>query len=87
MLEFTCNINRSKFLNNVLHHVRASLVAQMVKNLSASAGDARDAGLIPGFGRFPWRRKWQNLVFLPGEFHEQRSLADNSPRGHRVREE
>ena len=27
--------------------------AGMVKNLPASAGDARDAGLIPGWGRSP----------------------------------
>jgi len=27
-------------------------------------------------GKIPWRRKWQPTpVFLPGEFHEQRSLA------------
>ena len=25
----------------------------MVKNLPANAGDAREAGLIPGLGRFP----------------------------------
>ena len=31
----------------------ASLVAQVVKNRPASAGDARDAGLIPGSGRSP----------------------------------
>ena len=31
----------------------ASLVAQMVKNLPANAGDARDTGLIPGVGRSP----------------------------------
>ena len=31
----------------------ASLVAQVVKNRPASAGDARDAGLIPGLGRSP----------------------------------
>ena len=29
---------------------------------------------------FPWRRKWQPTpVFLPGEFHGQRSLAGSSP--------
>ena len=29
-----------------------------------------------------WRRKWQpTLVFLPGEFHGQRSLAGYSPQG------
>ena len=42
----------------------------------ASACNAGDTGSIPGLGRFPWRRKWQPIpVFLPGEFHGQRSLA------------
>ena len=26
------------------------------KEFACNAGDARDAGLIPGLGRFPWRR-------------------------------
>ena len=31
-----------------------------------------------------WRRAWQPTpVFLPGEFHGQRSLAGYSPRGHK----
>ena len=30
-----------------------SLVAQMVKNLSANAGGARNVGWIPGLGRLP----------------------------------
>ena len=31
-----------------------------------------------------WRRKWQPTpVFLPGEFHGQRSLAGYSPWGHK----
>ena len=30
--------------------------------------------------KIPWRRKWQpTLVFLPGEFHGQRSLVGYSP--------
>ena len=30
----------------------------------------------PWFGKIPWRREWQPTpVFLPGEFHGQRSLA------------
>ena len=34
-----------------------------------------DLGLIPGLGRFPWRRAWQPTpVFLPG----QRSLVGYS---------
>ena len=28
-------------------------MAQLVKNLSANSGDARDAGSIPGSGKFP----------------------------------
>ena len=40
----------------------------------------------PGFNlwvrKIPWRRKWQPTpVFLPGESHEQRSLAGYSPWG------
>ena len=32
----------------------------------------------------PLRRKWQPIpVFLPGEFHGQRSLAGYSPWGHK----
>ena len=52
----------------------------MVKNHPASAGDGRDASLIPGL--IPWRRKWQPTpLFLPGEFHGQGSLAGCSPWG------
>ena len=54
----------------------------MVKNLTASAGDVRDAGSIPGMGRSLWRRKWQPTpVFLLGESHGWRSLVGYSPRG------
>ena len=51
----------------------------------ASACNAGDPGSLPGSGRFPWRRKWQPTpVFLPGEFHGQRSLVRCSPWGRRV---
>ena len=37
----------------------------------------------PWVRKTPWRRKWQPTpVFLPGEFHGQRSLVDYSPGGH-----
>ena len=37
-----------------------------------SACNAGDPGLIPGSGRFPWRREWLlTSVFLPGESHGQ----------------
>ena len=36
----------------------------------------------PWVGKIPWGRKWQpTLVFLPGKFHEQRSLVGYSPWG------
>ena len=58
----------------------------VVKSLPASAGDERDIGLIPGSGRSPWKRTWQPTpVFLPGEFHGQRSLAGYCPYGRKVR--
>ena len=38
---------------SVLSLTRASLAAQLVKNLPAIAGDARDTGSIPGWGRSP----------------------------------
>ena len=42
------------------------------KESTCNAGDLHS---IPG-GRIPWRREWQPIpVFLPGEFHGQRSLA------------
>ena len=48
---------------------------------ACSAGDARDASLIPGW-EIPWRRKWQPTpVFLLGESHGWRSLAGYSPWG------
>ena len=49
-----------------------------------SACNSGDPGSIHRSGRFPWRRKWQlTPVFLPGEFHGQRSLAGYSPWGRR----
>ena len=52
----------------------------MVKNPPASAGVVRDVGLIPGSGRFPWKRAQQPApVFLPEESHGQRSLSGCSP--------
>ena len=57
-----------------------SLVAQMVKNLLQPGRP----GFDPWVRKIPWRRKWlPTPVFLPGEFHGQRSLAGYSPRGHK----
>ena len=55
-----------------------SPVMSVVKNPPANAGDT---GSIPGWiEKIPWRRAWEHTpVFLPGESHGQRSLADYSP--------
>ena len=43
-----------------------------------------DLGSIPGSGRFPWRREWLSTpVFLPGEFHGQKSLAGHGSWDHK----
>ena len=52
--------------------------------------NAGDPSSIPssnpssGVGKIPWRREWQPTpVFLPGEFHGQRSLAGYGLWGHK----
>ena len=53
----------------------------MVKNPPANAGDAAS---IPGLGRSPGEGNGNPTpVFLPGEFHGQRSLEGYSPWGHK----
>ena len=42
----------------------------------------RRPGFDPRVWKIPWRRAWlPTPVFLPGEFHGQRSLVGSSPRG------
>ena len=57
----------------------------MVKNPPANAEDTRDEGSIPGSGRSSGEGKGNQSasVFLPGEFHEQRSLVGYSLWGHK----
>ena len=58
----------------------AFLVAQMVKNLSVMQ-EMRVQSLVR---KIPWRREWlPTQVFLPREFHGQRSLAGYSYWGHK----
>ena len=50
----------------------------MVKNLPVM----QKIRFNPWVREIPWKRKWQPTpVFLPGEFHGQRSLVGYSPRG------
>ena len=54
-----------------------------------SGSDGKESACNAGVTRFepwvmkiPWRKEWQPTpVFLPGEFHEQRSVVGYSPWG------
>ena len=60
--------------------ISAAQVVLVVQNPPADAGDM---GSSPGLGRSPGEGSRNPLVFLPGESHEQRSLAGYGPQGHR----
>ena len=48
------------------------------------ACQCRRPGFDPQVGKIPWRREWQPTpVFLPGEFHGQRTLEGYNPWGHK----
>jgi len=52
----------------------------VVKNLPANAGDIMRQRFDPWVGKIPWKREWlPTPVFLPGEFHGQRSLVGYNP--------
>ena len=49
-----------------------------------SACNAGDPGSVLWVRKIPWRREGQPTpVFVPGEFHGQRSLAGYNPCGHK----
>ena len=57
-----------------------SLVAQTVKNLPAMQETQVQSQVRFQVGKIRWRREWLTTpIFLPGEFHGQRSLAGYSP--------
>ena len=57
---------------------------QVVKNLLANAENIKRHKFDPWVRKVPWRREWQPTpVFLPGEFHGQKSLVIYSPWGYR----
>ena len=71
-------LKRIKFLKYSFRPLpfRISQVVLVVKSPSAIAGETKDGGSIPGSEKIPRRRAWQPTpVFLPGEFHGQRSLV------------
>ena len=59
-------------------YIQSSVVAQTVKNLPTM----KKPWFNPWVGKIPQRREWlPTPVFLPGEFHGQRSLVGYSPWG------
>jgi len=51
-----------------------------VKELACQCKRCKGCRFDPWVRKIPWRRKWQPTpVFLPGESHEQRSLAGYGP--------
>ena len=69
---------KDKGEREIYNQLRASMVAQMIKNLPAVQQIQ-----IQSLGqKIPWRRKWQPTpVFLPGKSHEQWSMLGYSPWG------
>jgi len=56
--------------------------SQMVpwKRIHLPMQKTQETGFNSWVGAIPWSRKWPHtLVFLPGKFHGQRSLAGYSP--------
>ena len=73
-----------KQLYRVPNSARAFWVALVIKNLSASAGDARVVGSKPGPER-SWSGKWQPIpVFLPRTYHGRESGSLHSTELQRV---
>ena len=79
---FACHISQDML---DVFPVEGALVALMVKNLPADAGDLRDTGSIPGLGRSLGGGHGNPLQYSCLENpHGQRSLAGYSPWGHKA---
>ena len=68
---------------NPINYIFSETMAQTVNKPPVSAGDLRDVGSIPGWGRSPGggNGSLSTLVLSPGESHGQRSLPGYSPWG------
>ena len=66
----------------VVKAILGFLVALVIKNMPANAGDVRDVDLIPGSGRSPGRGHGNLFQYSCLENpHRQRSLVGYSPQG------
>ena len=67
-----------------LHMERVSRSYFFVHLAQTEKQECRRLGFDPQVRKIPWRREWQPTpIFLPGEFHGQRSLVGYSPWGHK----
>ena len=72
-------IKQQLFFPIIINYTTASLGAQQSR-ICLQCRSCRRLGFDPWVGKIPWRRAWlPTPVFLPGESHEQRSLAGYSP--------
>ena len=79
-LSYTVNL---RYIFNMPNSILDFPGGSVSKESTCNAGDclqSRRPRFNPCARKIPWRRKWQPTpVFLPGESHGERSLADYSP--------
>ena len=77
-------------INKVLYkNVLPSQMALVVKNPPTKSRDIRDAGVIPGLGRFPWRRAQKstpNILAWRIPWTEETGMDGYSPQGRKESE-
>ena len=70
---------------------RTNIQLFALRNLPSGGSDGKESACnagepvsVPGLGKIPWRREWLPMpVFLPGEFHGERSPVGYSSWGHK----
>ena len=80
---FACLHSFTKYVSICKQHfVQIYVYFMYIYYIYLSLMACRGPRFDPWVRKIPWRRKWQPTpVFLPGEFHGQRSLAGYGPRG------
>ena len=69
---------------NICIYIQGFPGGTVIKN-PLSIQETPETWFDPRVETIPWCRKWQPTpVFLPGQFHGQRSLEGYSPWGHRI---
>ena len=78
VLQTACGRTRMKSCHSI---ASLAIPTASLKRIILPPPNPRRPRFDPRVRKIPWRREWQpTLVFWPGEFHGQRSLAGYSPR-------